>query len=88
MAHQCMRIMQTNLVNVNLVTDINKTLKTLFNTNLTSCIQCTCASINGLNNNWIDNSNMVKLNMEPKNWIITIHNYCLTSYSISCRHVT
>ena len=31
---------------------------------------------------------MVTLSMEPRKQIITLHkNYCLTSYSISCRHI-
>ena len=36
----------------------------------------------------MDNSNMATLSMEPRKWIITLHNnYWLTSYSISCRHI-
>ena len=39
--------------------------------------------------NLMDNFNMAILSMEPRKWIITLHNnYCLTSHSISCRHFT
>ena len=42
-----------------------------------------------LMDNSMDNSNIMILSMEPRKWIITLHNnYCLTSYSISCRHTT
>ena len=42
-----------------------------------------------LMDNLMENSNMAMLIMEPSKQIITLHNnYCLSSYSISCRHFT
>ena len=69
---------------------INKSLKTLIGTNIfKSFIQCICASTNGFHDNSRDNYSMAMLSMEPRKWIIALHNnYSLTSYSISCRHIT
>ena len=37
----------------------------------------------------MSNSNKATISMEPKKWIIILHNnYSLISYSISCRHIT
>ena len=85
-----MRIMQASLVNVSLVTNINKSLKILLGTNPTkSFVQCIHASINGFNDTSMDNSNIAMLRMAPRKRIFTLPNrYCLTSYSISGRHIT
>ena len=82
MTCQCMRIMWASLINVSLITNINKSLKTLLNINLT-----VHASINGFNDTSMDNSKLATLSMGPRKWIITLHsNYRLTSFSMSCRH--
>ena len=84
--------MQTDLVNVNFVTNINKSLKMLLATNLLkSFVQCIFASINGYNDTVMDNSNtaMLSIIVEPRNWITALHNnYHLTSYSITHRDIT
>ena len=52
-----------NLVNVSLVTNINKSLERFLDSNLTSKFYTMCVhtSVNGLNDDWMDNSNMVTL---------------------------
>ena len=81
--HQCTRITQIILVKVSFVTNINKSLKTQ------TLLKCTHATINGLDDNLMDNSNMTVLSIEPRKRIIIFHNnYCLTSHLISCRHIT
>ena len=89
MTHWSTSTMQTNLVNVNLITNINKSLKTLLDTNLTKFCTTVHASINGFDDTLIHISNMAMLSMEPRKQIITLYNnYYLTSYTISCRHIT
>ena len=67
----------------------HKSLKMLTQILLTSFVQSVRTSINGFSYILMDNSNMAMLSMEPKKRIISLYsNYCLTSYSISCRHIT
>ena len=82
MTCQCMRIMWANLLNVSLAITINKSLKMFLNTHVH-------ASINRFNDTSMDNSSITSLSLEPRKWIILLHNnYSLTSYSISCKHIT
>ena len=78
-------------VNVSLITNIRKQepQDIAQHKPYLKAILCMHASINGLNDILIDNSNKVTLSMEYRKWIITFHkNYSLTSYSISCKHIT
>ena len=82
MSHQCMRITKSNLVHVSLVININKGRKTNLAQHKPYLKIRWC-------NTSMDNSNMTMLSMELRKWIITLHNNdYLTSYSISCRHIT
>ena len=77
MTHQSMRILQANIINVNL--DTRASRRCSAQTLLKRFIQCICTSINGLYDNSVDNSNMAMLSMKPRKWIITLHNhYSLT----------
>ena len=72
-SYQCMRITQSNLVNVSLVTNIHKSLKILL------ILYNICTSINGIDDISIENSSMATLSMEHRKRIITIHN----NYTVS-----
>ena len=82
MTHKCTRIMQTNLVNVSLVTNINRSLKMLLNTNLTA--ECVRTFINGFDDTLVDNYNKVTLSMEPRKQMVTLNN---NHYCLICRHI-
>ena len=83
MTCQCMRITWANLVNVSLATTISKSLKMFLNTHVHASIK------NRFNDTSMDNSSMASLSLQPRKWIILLpNNYSLTSYLISCRHIT
>ena len=88
MTRQCTRITWVNIVNVNLTMNINKSLELLLDTNtLLKFLHNEYAFL--LLDNLMENPSIVMLSMEPRKRIDTLHNiYCLTSYSISCRHFT
>ena len=89
--HQCTGIKLANFVKVMLITNIKKSLKMLFDMNLTrSFVHCLHASINQFGDNLMDCLKMVMLSMHKiyTKWIITLHsNYSLISYSLSSRDV-
>ena len=65
--------MQVNLVNVSLVTNINKNLKTLTQTLLKSFVQRLHTSVNKFDNTSVDNCNVETLSMKPRKQISTLH---------------
>ena len=64
MTHPCSSIACAILVNVGLVTNIDKSLKILFDTNLTQQF-CTRHTLS-LMDNLMDNSNMAMLRIKPR----------------------
>ena len=90
MTHQCTRITWANLINVCLITSIARASRqSLMQSLLKSFVKHIHTFINGINDNLMDNSIIAMSSMEPRKRIITLHNnYCLTSYSIICKHIT
>ena len=54
---------------------------------LKSNVRCIYTFINGFSDTLMDNSNLAMLSIQPRKWIITLHNnYCSTCCSISYKH--
>ena len=93
MTYQSTRIMQVNLVNGSVTVNIHckqepqdvalhkPYLKVLYNMYALLLMDLMIILM--------DSFNITMLSMEPRKHIITLYNkYCLTSYSISCGHIT